>query len=631
MSKRVSYRMLIVLLPLALVLGACGELNTSGEPKIVAEREVPSPRPTTPTAPAAPAGTAEAGDASADATAEAAAPEAGDAPAADAGAQAPDRTLGRQLFVTVCAGCHSGQDGAQGPALFGMADDAAQRVEGLSAEEYIYQSIVDPSAYLVEGYPDIMPKTYDEDFSEHELDSMVAFIMGAEAPPPLNEAEAQAAAEGEGGTGGEGGADVAAPEQETLTVRGQFVQGTADGEPLAGDLPVEMYALDVHGQPIGLYNTVSQDDGSFVFEDVPRAIGNMYFVRTDYAGLPQGAQIPSIRGDEEELEVEVTLYERTTDSGSVAITRAQMLVNYAPINEFGIEVRVDLDLVNTGDRIVTTEEVSENGWPVSTVIELPVEAFGIQPMQTEGSQRYQVQLVEAVPVVKDTWPIRPETVQKITLLYYLPYTDGAVFDQAFNYPVMDATILLPNDHVTFESEQFEAEGEWRYRVLTGGLRVRELEPDEEIDPETDYTLIRAHDLLAPLDEGERMIFTLTGEPSRTVNVMPPTPQAAGSESESNLLPLVLGGLGVAVLMLAGVLWWRQRDQMVRAAQPAAAAEPRPAIRWQAPGRNAGKEDLLRALAELTDAYEAGLVDEAFYVEQRDELKARLIPLMRDDG
>jgi len=98
-----------------------------------------------------------------------------------------------------------------------------------------------------------------------------------------------------------------------------------------------------------------------------------------------------------------------------------------------------------------------------------------------------------------------------------------------------------------------------------------------------------------------------------------------------LLPLVLGGLGVAVLMLAGVLWWRQRDQMVRAAQPAAAAEPRPAIRWQAPGRNAGKEDLLRALAELTDAYEAGLVDEAFYVEQRDELKARLIPLMRDDG
>ena len=55
------------------------------------------------------------------------------------------------------------------------------------------------------------------------------------------------------------------------------------------------------------------------------------------------------------------------------------------------------------------------------------------------------------------------------------------------------------------------------------------------------------------------------------------------------------------------------------------------MRWQAPGRNAGKEDLLRALAELTDAYEAGLVDEAFYVEQRDELKARLIPLMRDDG
>ena len=91
-------------------------------------------------------------------------------------AAAPDPELGAELFAANCAGCHGAQDGA-GPALPGMGERAATRVEGMSAEEYLHESIVDPSAHVVEGFQDIMPKGYGDRFTDHELDSMVTYIL----------------------------------------------------------------------------------------------------------------------------------------------------------------------------------------------------------------------------------------------------------------------------------------------------------------------------------------------------------------------------------------------------------------------------------------------------------------------
>lgn len=102
---------------------------------------------------------------------------------------------GQALFAPTCGGCHGAVDGA-GPALTGMADRAATRVEGMSAEAYIHESIVDPSAYIVPGFQDIMPKQYGDQFSEDELNSLVAYIMsaGSEGGGATPEAEATAAA-----------------------------------------------------------------------------------------------------------------------------------------------------------------------------------------------------------------------------------------------------------------------------------------------------------------------------------------------------------------------------------------------------------------------------------------------------
>lgn len=89
---------------------------------------------------------------------------------------AADPANGERLFATSCGGCHGAANGA-GPALTGMGERAATRVAGMTAEAYLHQSIVEPGAYVVEGFADIMPKTYEEQFSEQELADIVAYIL----------------------------------------------------------------------------------------------------------------------------------------------------------------------------------------------------------------------------------------------------------------------------------------------------------------------------------------------------------------------------------------------------------------------------------------------------------------------
>lgn len=58
-----------------------------------------------------------------------------------------------------CEVCHRiGQQGTRAPDLAGVGARAGKRKPGLSAKAYLIESLLDPGAYLVEGYPNIMPK-----------------------------------------------------------------------------------------------------------------------------------------------------------------------------------------------------------------------------------------------------------------------------------------------------------------------------------------------------------------------------------------------------------------------------------------------------------------------------------------
>jgi mono/diheme cytochrome c family protein len=91
-------------------------------------------------------------------------------------AAAPD---GETVFLTAgCTGCHSlggvSNGGFIGPNLTGLPDRAGERVDGLSAEDYVRQSILDPWAYIVDEYGEVMP-TLPLDTAE--VDALVEFLL----------------------------------------------------------------------------------------------------------------------------------------------------------------------------------------------------------------------------------------------------------------------------------------------------------------------------------------------------------------------------------------------------------------------------------------------------------------------
>ena len=80
------------------------------------------------------------------------------------------------LFAENCTGCHStGGKTVVGPGLAGVADRAATRVAGLSAEEYLEQSLRKPGAFVVDGFPMVMPEW--SHLGNDSIDALVTYLQ----------------------------------------------------------------------------------------------------------------------------------------------------------------------------------------------------------------------------------------------------------------------------------------------------------------------------------------------------------------------------------------------------------------------------------------------------------------------
>lgn len=99
----------------------------------------------------------------------------------------PDLAAGEELFARTiigsqagCATCHSLEPDTVivGPSMAGIGSRAANSVPGLSAEEYIRQSILEPDAHVVEGFvPGLMVQVWQDELSQEQLDDLVAYLL----------------------------------------------------------------------------------------------------------------------------------------------------------------------------------------------------------------------------------------------------------------------------------------------------------------------------------------------------------------------------------------------------------------------------------------------------------------------
>lgn len=89
---------------------------------------------------------------------------------------------GQALFSSspaICSTCHSLAPDVVivGPSLAGIAERAANRVAGQTAEAYIRTSIVNPGAHIVDGFQDVMQKNFGDVLTSDQINDLIAFLM----------------------------------------------------------------------------------------------------------------------------------------------------------------------------------------------------------------------------------------------------------------------------------------------------------------------------------------------------------------------------------------------------------------------------------------------------------------------
>ena len=88
---------------------------------------------------------------------------------------------GRQVYEALdCGSCHEASFRnffrRVGPPLDHVGSVAAERRPGMTAEDYLRESIVDPGSYIVQGYPDAMPRGLTRDLSPEDLAALIAYL-----------------------------------------------------------------------------------------------------------------------------------------------------------------------------------------------------------------------------------------------------------------------------------------------------------------------------------------------------------------------------------------------------------------------------------------------------------------------
>ena len=103
------------------------------------------------------------------------------------GAESDDPVVrGQAVFESSgCVGCHTIEGistGSVGPNLTHIGTEAATRVTGVSAEDYIKQSIIDPNAFVAPQCPtgpcpsNVMPQDFGTKLTEQQINDLVAFL-----------------------------------------------------------------------------------------------------------------------------------------------------------------------------------------------------------------------------------------------------------------------------------------------------------------------------------------------------------------------------------------------------------------------------------------------------------------------
>jgi hypothetical protein len=372
--------------------------------------------------------------------------------------------------------------------------------------------------------------------------------------------------------------------QGQVIIEGQVVNGTAQAPPESVfGLKVRLYVLTPEGQRLER-STTTDEQGRFRFAGLHAGDELSYRFQLEYEAITYSGESAFLQG-EAVIPVVITIYETTSSDQAIVLSRHRITIDFAA---GALLIKEMFIFNNLGDTTYTGEEGS------TLRFSLPVDATDLRFDDPD----VELNRVETDEGFVSLLPVVPGQ-SRVLYSYILPYDSrGHTLMRKIVYRTTNFDLMAASVGVQAESEQLD------YRGLVGGK-------------ELSYLRFEAQDLL-PTSEIE---LYLSGAPQVTAQPPPPGPSLGMSlQRVSPWLALGLAVLGA--LAPLGEAHARARSQRVLDTQ---------APKVQTIGRadsepRVQRQELLRLMADLDDAFAEGRIAQEPYKELRVRMKHRLIDM-----
>ena len=514
---------------------------------------------------------------------------------------------GAQVWQSNCASCHGSQGAGDGPQAKGSARPLPNFTDPAAllslSDTDLYNSVTNGVAPAMPAYA----KSLDDN-ARWAVTAYLRTLAWDHVDTVINNGGVPAS-----NTTNPNGANPPAsvPANTTpLTVTGTLTNGTPGGL-VPVNLPITLHIIKTTANADG--STTSSDtslvqgvatNGKFSLPNVPRQIGQAYVITTSYAGVQQfSTPIQVDQTTDTQIDLPLTVYDLGAPPDSIAITQETLILDFPDPNT--IVVNEGVNFKNTGKQIAYT--ISADGKQHTSIgLPLPIGTGNVQiapQVQGEFALNSSTDPAQAGQIVS-TLPLLPSESRPLQFSYTLniPHPNGS------------ATIALPTP---YSVQAFNL-----YLPQTIGITISDpnfpsAAPISLTDANNQPIQYDGFQLAAPLAAGKSLTLALQSK-SDLLN--------ADADSRRNTLAIVIT-LALSVFAVTGLIVYRigrvTRLQVAAAGASGRAASP-VAKRGNNPIAPAPADLLLNRIAALDDQLAQGTINQADYIQRRDQLKAMLM-------
>jgi hypothetical protein len=362
-------------------------------------------------------------------------------------------------------------------------------------------------------------------------------------------------------------------------IEGQLVNGTKDAR-ISANIPITLYYAAMGAS--GAMSTTTQADanGRFTFTNLDAITTTRYLAQANYTGVDYFSDLFRFDANQTTIPISMTVYETTTVPAVIKVNQTHLIFT---VHTRAFEVQQIVAVENTSDRMYIGEAL---GGPHRATLTLPI-------------------LADATNLTFDDPSVDSTTLRGDAVLTYTlpigPGKDNIIYSYAvpFDPPTYEFSLELPYDTAKFGIFMPDVGAAIQSPQLSASF------PMSGVVGTPNFVGGTAEKVAA----GTTIKATFSNLPA-VVNEPTASTETNAPADNSQLVGGIV--LGIAMLAAIGLIAYPILRQ--RATRPASLA---------AANR---RMELLQAIADLDDDFEAGEIPEADYTEQRAALKAKLLEL-----